>query len=141
MKEKSPLQIYEMAFSESIIQRELAHTFNCSICDLPLTGGMPIEVHSISGLHLVMTDTASKEHRNLIGKTRFLAGIPEDEEFLSDGVPLCLPCHQEINRIALEEAKLRNPGFRGQAPPTQILAEVTIFFMERHKPLSFEVVR
>lgn len=133
-----------MPYPESIRQQEISKADSCAICREKLPKDAYIEVHSATSLHLVRDEETGKYcvtdppvgHEKLKGKLinwNVLRGRK------TDGVCLCPVCHDEIHRIAREEA--RRNGFSGNAPPPEVLEEVTLYFAQRGRPIADRVVR
>jgi hypothetical protein len=134
-----------MPFPERIRQIEIEKSTNCGVCDNPFAPNEVVEVHSITSLHLVYKDgkyvvtDPTAGHEALRGKA-ISSGVYSPEETKdSDGICLCGQCHDEIHRIALAEARL-DQNFIGNAPSPKMLEDVTLFFVNRKKPIIYENV-
>jgi hypothetical protein len=130
-------------FPEAIRQKEVAKTEFCEICGEFLPADGYSEIHSATGLHLVVvnkgkgacyeiTDPPSNLE-TLKGERVGLYIYPYKSGQISDGVKLCFACHEEIHRVALLEAKRLNPGFTGNSAPPLVLKDVTLFFLKRKR--------
>lgn len=135
-----------MAFSENIRRKEIERANSCEICNDPFRPDSYIEVHSVTSLHLerrgnkyLVTDP-TKGHEFLKGRLVDLNIYKPGEEKLSDGVCLCPVCHDEIKRIALAESRYRNHDFKGNAPSPKVLEEVTMFFVDRKRPIVYDYI-
>lgn len=133
-----------MAFSERIRRIEIVKSSNCGVCNNPFNQDSEIEVHSITSLHLVYKDARyvvtdpPVGHEAIKGKTLASHAYSPEEIKDSDGVCLCVTCHQEIHRIALNQAKLDDSEFAGSTPPPKLLEVVTLFFVSRKRPIVYE---
>lgn len=135
-----------MPFPERIRRIESEKTNNCGVCNDPFLPKDEVEVHSITSLHLVykngryvVTDPPTG-HEAIRGKTLAPHAYSPEEIKESDGIPLHVRCHQEIHRIALIQAKLDNTEFTGSTPPPKLLEEITLFYMNRKRPIVYENV-
>ncbi len=142
-----------MAFLESIRKQEVAKAERCATCRDPFPDDAYIEVHSATSLHLVLDKNSDTKYKvtntpmgfkRLRGKTisskAFFYEDEDGERKQNDAFCLCIICHDEIKRISLAEARLRNPKFKGNTPPPGILEEVTLFFVNRGRPMVHDIV-
>lgn len=117
---------------------------HCGICNDLFRPDSYRELHSETSLHLerkgdkyLVTDPP-KGHKFLKGKLVSLGVYRPEEDKVSDGVCLCVVCHDEIKRIALAESRYRDADFRGNTPTPKVLEEITNFFVNRKKPIVYE---
>lgn len=133
-----------MPFPERIRRIESEKATNCGVCDDPFLPNDEIELHSITSLHLVhkngryiVTDPPTG-HEAIRGKTLALHAYSPKEIKECDGIPLHKKCHQEIHRITLIQAKLDDSNFSGNTPTPKLLEEITLFYMNRKRPIVYE---
>ncbi len=130
-----------MPFQKDIATRiALRARYLCEICSksIYLSG----HGHSSSGLHTISidryycqaTDSSPKHEIMVLGEPILKASFKvyslgrED-----DGYYLCIDCHQMVHRIALDESRLKIPGFRGPKANLSVLDSVSFFFYKRKR--------
>ena len=138
-----------MAFPSRIIVELKKQVWHCEICH---QYSAYLEGHSASGLHIVAKKVGSKTiyqvydttlgHKGLEGRTvsekmAKLYIIVEGRD--SDCLMVCPECHDELNRVALAEARLQDPDFEGNTPPVAILFGVTLTMYLRGKSMVVPV--
>lgn len=144
--EINPIILYNprMPFPERVRQLEIERSENCGVCDKLFLPDDEIEVHSVTSLHLVHKDgryivtDPPTGHEALRGRSLSPNAYSPEETKDSDGVCLCVTCHQEIHRIALTQAKLDDPEFSGNTPSPKLLEEITLFFVNRKRRVVYE---
>ena len=133
-----------MPFPERLRRTEIEKKQVCEICQNEDIHTDNLEIHSATSLHLVLADVNGKQkylitsthkgHENLRGKTISTAiYMPNGEPRESDAFCLCVDCHQEVHRIALERA--RKTDKNAKIAPPKILAEVTHFYIDVGRPI------
>lgn len=140
-----------MAFPASLLKEMRRNIWYCEVCH---DYSEYLEGHSSSGLHITAQidedDTvryrvydACNGHKSLTERTNISKEMAEHFIFMDDRLTdciLCCPvCHDELKRIALEQARLEIPGFKGQVPPPEIMYRVTRDMVARGKPLVYGV--
>lgn len=140
----------EMAFPDKVLGRLKEHIWHCEICG---QYSEYLEGHSASGLHIIaekncdqfefrVYDT-SQGHKAL--KRRSAISERMAKEFIivagrnSDCLMVCPSCHDEIARIALAQAKLEDPKFKGRAAPPALIFRVTRDMRNRGKSLTYSI--
>lgn len=137
-----------MPFPESIRRKEIERAVGCAVCKDPFPPGAYIEMHSATSLHLVL-DKKSIDlryivtdpplgHEILRGKSISAKVFKLGDTRKHDGFCLCPVCHDELKRVALAEARHRNPNFKGNAPPPQVIEEVTLTMIKRGRPIVYQ---
>lgn len=147
----SNLREMEMAFPASLIKEMRKSIWHCEVCH---DYSEYLEGHSSSGLHI----TAQKDeegflsyrvydacngHSSLTRRNHISQEMAEHfifmDDRLSDCILCCPVCHDELKRIALEQARLEDPNFKGRVPPPEIMYRVTRDMVARGKRLVYEV--
>lgn len=139
-----------MAFPERVRRREIEKAAGCAVCKDPFPPGAYIEMHSATSLHLVRDKKSIQPrfivtdpplgHETLRGKSINARVFKMGDTRQHDGFCLCPVCHDELKRVALAEARLRNPKFKGNAPPPEVIEEVTLTMIKRGRPIVYHLI-
>lgn len=133
-----------MPFPEGLRRAEVEKTQKCEICQNEDIHKDNLEIHSATSLHLVLTEvngeqkylitSTHKGHENIKGKT-ISTGVyqPNGKPEENDAFCLCVDCHQEVHRVALEKTRISDKKAKIASP--KILSEVTHFYISVGRPI------
>ena len=133
--------------NDVFIGTALRASYRCEMCNADVSFLLPrqslpsFHIHSVTGLHLVQSDsqktmcvvTCPPERLErmrglLLQKYGFIVfGLGRSD----DGYCLCHACHAGIHNIALNETKLIFPGYTGRNSAPAVLEKVSLFFIQR----------
>lgn len=136
-----------MGFPERIRRREIEKAAGCAVCRQPFLPDSYIELHSATGLHLVLDEDSDQTrfivtdppqgHQYLKGRSISAKAYKMGDRRRHDGFCVCPECHDGLKLKALDEARRRDPKFRGNVPPPQVMEDVTLEMVKRGKPIVF----
>lgn len=139
-----------MGFPESVRRKEIEKADGCAVCREPFPPDAYVELHSATGLHLVLDKKSNQTrfivtdpplgHKALKGKSLSARVFKMGDTREHDGFCVCPECHDHLKLSALEEARQRDPKFKGNVPPPQINEEVTLAMVKRGKPMVYHKI-
>lgn len=139
-----------MGFPESVRRKEIEKAAGCAVCKEAFPPDAYIELHSATSLHLVLDKKSKKPrfkvtdpplgHKALKGKAISINAFKMGDIRQHDGFCLCPVCHDELKLSALEEARQRDPNFKGNVPPPQVIEEVTLAMIKRGRRMVYHKV-